>query len=575
MGLAEYLANHLALPESKAAVAALAECPPSLQNEALERCLRHGVAFHHAELDEHQRSLIENGFRQGEIRILSSTSTLASGVNLPAKNVFIESVKYAGIRSSHTRELVAPLTGVDFHQAAGRAGRLGCEKSFGRAIMTASTPYEHEILWDKYIYGQSEDPLPGLSLDQLPELLLHAISCGAAGKPDEAEMVCRQTYASSLDALDIDLRGRVNDVLLYLDKGGLITIKSWGKIEATKFGLAAGATGLSVKSTIDIWEWLVSKNTPSPLECLLLATRLGEWKSEVTGYYLPNVSPEMLIMRIEEILRADEPDIYANLLSALQEYHDLKLKPSLAAFLFALEWSTGKSTRELEATFQKGAGGLKRDSSTLCWLLRAFERIARSIGPAVVGDNEAISGLELLMEQLHFGVPKYMLPLSKAIGLDREFIRRLYENGIISPDHLYQTSIGTLNSILPPSAVKLIEKWRDKFITSYQPNVVSVKPKDARLKFTGNTSKLKNEVIIDGHSVYLEERLFNYLQKLWWGFIDNKPWVHKDIFDAGPNQAKYISRLRRILRENNISIEILSDGRGSYALEMGDDSHVG
>jgi helicase len=85
--LAEYLATHLDFSPARAASAALSEGPPSLQNEILARCLNKGVAFHHAELDEHQRQVVEDGFRGGEIRILTSTSTLAWGVNLPAKNV--------------------------------------------------------------------------------------------------------------------------------------------------------------------------------------------------------------------------------------------------------------------------------------------------------------------------------------------------------------------------------------------------------------------------------------------------------------------------------------------------------
>jgi helicase len=571
VGLAEYLASHLNLPEAGDSLNSIAECPPSLQNETLERCLRHGIAFHHAELDEYQRQLIEDGFRRGEIRLLTSTSTLATGVNLPAKNVFIESVKYAGVRSEHTRELITPLSGVDFHQAAGRAGRLGCEKSFGRAIMTANTQFEQEVLWDKYIYGQIEDPLPGLSVEQLPELILRGISCGAAAKPDEMEMICRKTYAGSRNALGDDLHAKLNDILLYLEKGGLIRIKAWGQIEATRFGKAAGGAGLSVKSSIEIREWLSSPGSPAPLESLLLAVRLTEWSSEATGYHLGNISPHILMMRIQEALGGDTVYLTPDLFRALQDYLDLGLKQSLGAFLFAVEWCSGRPTREMEAFFQKGAGGLKRDSSTLCWILRAIDRIARAAGPSTRNEKEAIPDLGNLIERLHYGIEERMLPLAKEIGLDREFIRRLYENGIISPDHLYQTDLSALRSLLPESSIKKIERWRQNYIHKNENNVPTESPRNEPLiKFTGNSDKLKNEVIIDGRSIFLQERLYLYLQKIWWGYIGDNRWVHKDTLDAGPNQAKYISRLRRILRENGVEIEIISNGRGAYALRMPD-----
>jgi helicase len=571
MKLAQYVATHLGLAEAKNALAALSECPQSLQNEALEQCLRHGAAFHHADLDEHQRRVVEEGFRTGEIMILSSTSTLASGVNLPAKNVFIESVKYTGIKTANSRELVSPLSGVDFHQAAGRAGRLGCEKSFGRAIMTATTQFEQEILWDKYIYGQSEDPIPGLSAEQLPEFVLRAISCGAAAKPDEVEAICRRSYAASLGALGAALPAQVNELLLYLDKCGLIVIKSWGKIEATRFGQAAGAAGLSIKSALEIREWIAAK-TPSPLECLLLAVKLSEWTCETTGYYLGSIPSDALIMQIQEVLGSDEDCQPPELFQSLQDYRDLNLKPSLAAFLFAIEWCSGMPTQTLEAYFQKGAGGLKRDSSALCWILRGIERIIRAIHSPAPAGAEAIPGLEILIERLQYGIDARLLPLAKAAGLDREFIKRLYDGGVISLEHLYQADMSILRSLLPKTAVTRIEKWRQKYTSEisaiYTP--VSDNFMAPNIKFTGNIVKLRNEVIIDGRSIYLQGRLYAYLHKLWWEHIGKGGFVHKDALDTGPNQAKYISRLRRLLREHEIAIEIISDGHGGYALKMGD-----
>ena len=60
----------------------------------LKRCLAAGVAFHHADLTQEERELVERHYRGGDIRAIACTTTLAFGVNLPASTVFLEAVKW-------------------------------------------------------------------------------------------------------------------------------------------------------------------------------------------------------------------------------------------------------------------------------------------------------------------------------------------------------------------------------------------------------------------------------------------------------------------------------------------------
>jgi len=94
----------------------------------LESLVREGVAFHHAGVTMEERTLVEEGFKTGILSVIVATSTLAAGVNLPARRVIVRTRK--GFNG-------AEIKAFEFHQMCGRAGRYGIDGS-GEAILMTS-----------------------------------------------------------------------------------------------------------------------------------------------------------------------------------------------------------------------------------------------------------------------------------------------------------------------------------------------------------------------------------------------------------------------------------------------------
>lgn len=142
---AEDLSALIALNRSKKSEKALEELAKFIEEHihdrySLAQFVRNGVAFHYGNMPSLLREGIEGAFRDGALDYLCCTTTLFQGVNLPARNVFIDTPT-RGNRGEVLDE-------ADLWNFAGRAGRLG-EEVVGNVFLVNYEQWETQPLTER------------------------------------------------------------------------------------------------------------------------------------------------------------------------------------------------------------------------------------------------------------------------------------------------------------------------------------------------------------------------------------------------------------------------------------------
>jgi len=154
-------------------------------NADLKELLPYGFGIHHAGLKREDRSLVEDLFADGSIRVLCSTATLAWGVNLPAHTVIIKGTQVYDPEKGKWVEL----SYLDIMQMFGRAGRPQYD-SRGEGIMITT---HNELQY--YLSLMNEQlPVESQMIARLPDSLNAEIVMGTIQNVQEAVQWISYTY---------------------------------------------------------------------------------------------------------------------------------------------------------------------------------------------------------------------------------------------------------------------------------------------------------------------------------------------------------------------------------------------
>ncbi|MEC4984955.1 MAG: DEAD/DEAH box helicase [Oscillatoria sp. PMC 1068.18] len=173
--------------------------------------LKKGIAAHHAGILPAWKELVERLFEMGLVKVVFATSTLAAGINMPARTVVISSLSK---RSDDGHRLLTPS---EFLQVAGRAGRRGMDVVGHVAI--AQTPFEGakegaylataepEPLrsWFAPSYGMVLNLLQTHALEEVEKLLEGSFAEYLARKKRDPQLQEIAELTTQLTKLDIEL----------------------------------------------------------------------------------------------------------------------------------------------------------------------------------------------------------------------------------------------------------------------------------------------------------------------------------------------------------------------------------
>lgn len=245
-----------------------------LNNDTLRKSVLDGVGFHHAGLARSDKDLVEEWFKEGKVQLLFSTSTLAWGVNMPARCVVIRDTKL-----HDPLEGEVDMSPLDVLQMLGRAGRPGYDDvGYGWVVCDRSDA-------DKYrrLLKEGKEIESGLASD-LPSHLNAEIAMGTIRDLDDVMDWLQTTFyyvraQSRPDEYDFEgIRDHVRDTMDDLVQGGFVETAEDLGVSATPLGVLTSKYYLRLE-TAERFRDLTELDEMRPRDVLETVAQAAEFDS--------------------------------------------------------------------------------------------------------------------------------------------------------------------------------------------------------------------------------------------------------------------------------------------------------
>ncbi|XP_021458486.2 helicase POLQ-like [Oncorhynchus mykiss] len=227
----------------------------------LKKTVPYGLAYHHSGLTSEERKLVEEAYSAGVLCLLTCTSTLAAGINLPARRVILRSPYVAAdfLKRSQYKQMV------------GRAGRAGID-THGESILILQD--KDKVLVKKLLSAPMEICISNLMHSDgkgVLSLILSVIGLNITNSLEQIRDFMSGTLLSVQEkqvCLERSLWEVTQECVELLKEKGLVTVSTEpqdGSLQVTKLGRA------TYKGSVDLTYCdLLYRDLSKGLESLML-----------------------------------------------------------------------------------------------------------------------------------------------------------------------------------------------------------------------------------------------------------------------------------------------------------------
>lgn len=442
--------------------------PGTFANEFLSRSMAKRVAIHNADLTDEERRVVETSLLDKKVDVVFATSTLAAGVNFPLGSAVFASYE----RYNFARKVNIPIEQSEFHNMAGRVGRMGFDGLSGKVFFSARTSADERIALQYLNLNALTAVKARVSPDRFNLLALQLVSSGlCTSKSEVSELILGtfsaireldknpKSYNTWPDKISLAIDELVQDSYLISTDSGVLTVTPTGK--------SVGQSGLTPETSSFALDYF-SRKSEALIECLPRQDNAGN--IDKLAFLILSCalsSPEFVPTNGKSASRALHWTLDKDFLFNADTYSSelcervwrANVKPINAAHI-CLQWMKGTSLRDLERLLPSlRAGAIRELIRNVSWILQGLSAILASVVdrrtppellPRVITGQpcnlEALSKLPRVIRRFIFrlneGLPDEILWLTElnitggTFKLNRDEILSIFNSGYAKPEML-------------------------------------------------------------------------------------------------------------------------------------------